>query len=122
ERIRHLRNQVEIGIYTPGSSAGRPVSVLRSFDAPPRQRIDDADAFRERIQTTVTGLLGLLGIDPDPIRSRPHILISGILDHAWRQGSGLELETLIQAIQQPPFTRLGVMELESVYPSKERFE
>lgn len=121
ERIRRLREHADFTIYTPGSTAGLPVSVLRSFDAPPRELVDDLDAFRERIQSMVTGLLGLLGIDADPIRSREHILLSSILDHSWRKGQNLDLGALIQAIQQPPFSRLGVMELESVYPSRDRF-
>jgi hypothetical protein len=121
ERIRRLREHADFSIYTPGSSAGLPVSVLRSFNAPPRQIVDDLDAFRERIQSMVTGLLGLLGIEADPIRSREHILLSSILDHAWRKGQNLDLGALIQAIQQPPFSRLGVMELESIYSSKDRF-
>jgi len=121
ERIRRLREHAEFAIYTPGSSAGRRVSVLRSFDAPSRETVDDADAFRDRVQSTVTGLLGLLGIDADPIRSRDHILLSAILDDAWRAGRSLDLGGLIQAIQQPPFTRLGVMELETIYPAKDRF-
>lgn len=121
DRIRRLRDHAEFAIYTPGSSAGRPVSVLGSFDAPARELVDDADAFRERIQTAVTGLLALLGLNEDPVRSRDHILLSALLDDAWRKGRSLDLGGLIQAIQQPPFTRLGVMELESVYPAKERF-
>ncbi|CAN5729237.1 DUF87 domain-containing protein [soil metagenome] len=121
DRIRRLREHADFAIYTPGSSAGLPVSVLRSFDAPPPELVADADGLRERIQSAVTGLLGLAGIDADPIRSREHILISTILDGAWREGRSLDLGALIQAIQQPPFTRLGVMELENIYPSKDRF-
>ncbi len=121
ERIRRLREHADFAVYTPGSSAGIPVSVLRSFDAPPQALIDDLDAFRERVQSAVTGLLGLLGVSADPVRSREHILLSSILDDAWRKGRSLDLGALIQAVQQPPFTRLGVMELESVYPAKDRF-
>ncbi|MBA2667045.1 MAG: ATP-binding protein [Trueperaceae bacterium] len=121
ERVRRLREHAEFSVYTPGSAAGIPVSVLRSFDAPPQASIDDADAFRERVQSSVTGLLGLLGVDADPVRSREHILLSTILDDAWRHGRSLDLGSLIQAIQQPTFTRLGVMELESFYPAKDRF-
>lgn len=121
ERIRTLRSQVEMAVYTPGSSAARQVSVLGSFDAPPPALLSDPDGFRDRIQGTVAGLLGLLSIDADPIRSREHILLSAILDDAWRRGQSLSLGDLIAAIQQPPFTRLGVMELESIFPSRERF-
>src|SRR5262245_45044705 len=77
-RIERLRSSVDLRIYTPGSSAGAPLTVLRSFSAPARELVDDADAFRERIQTTVSGLLALLGIDADPLRNREHILLASL--------------------------------------------
>ena len=87
ERIRTFRDAVDIAIYTPGSNAGLPLTVLRSFTAPPAAVRDDADALRERIQAAVSGLLALLGIDADPLRSREHILLSNLLDRAWRDGT-----------------------------------
>jgi hypothetical protein len=122
ERIRHLRSHADFAIYTPGSAAGRQVSVLRSFAVPGAAVLGDPDALRERIQSTVTSLLALLGIQADPIRSREHILLSNILQNAWEHGRSLELGHLIEAIQRPPFARVGVMELESFYPSKDRFD
>jgi hypothetical protein len=122
ERIRHLRSHADFAIYTPGSAAGRQVSVLRSFAVPGPAVLADPDALRERIQSTVTSLLALLGIQADPIRSREHILLSNILQHAWEHGQSLELGHLIEAIQRPPFARVGVMELESFYSSKDRFD
>jgi hypothetical protein len=121
-RIARFRDAADVSIYTPGSSAGLPLRVLRSFDAPPAALIDDTDAFRERVASTVSGLLALLGIDADPIRSREHILLSNILHGAWEQGKSLDLGALIREIQSPPFDRIGVMDLDSFYPSKERFE
>jgi hypothetical protein len=122
DRIRRLREQADLAIYTPGSAAGRQVSVLRSFAVPSQAVLADADALRDRIQSTVTSLLALMGIQADPIRSREHILLSTILQNAWEHGRSLELGQLIEAIQRPPFTRVGVMELESFYPSKDRFD
>jgi hypothetical protein len=122
ERVRRLRAHADFAVYTPGSAAGRQVSVLRSFAVPGEAVLADPDALRERIQSTVTSLLALLGIQADPIRSREHILLSSILQHAWEHGRSLELGHLIEAIQRPPFTRVGVMELESFYPSKDRFD
>jgi hypothetical protein len=122
ERIRRLRDHADFSIYTPGSAAGRQVSVLRSFAVPGQAVLEDPDALRERIQSTVTSLLALMGIRADPIRSREHILLSNILQNAWEHGRSLELGQLIEAIQRPPFARIGVMELESFYPSKDRFD
>jgi hypothetical protein len=122
ERIKRLRAAAEFRIYTPGSNAGIPVSVLKSFAAPPATIRDDNELMGERVNTTATSLLGLLGIDADPIKSREHILVSNILNNAWANGSDLDIAALIQQIQTPPLTRIGVMDLDSFFPAKDRFE
>ena len=121
-RIKRLRDAAEFRVYTPGSNSGIPVSVLKSFAAPPAAIRDDSELMRERVNTTATSLLGLLGIDADPIKSREHILLSNILNHAWASGSDLDIAALIQQIQTPPLTRIGVMDLDSFFPAKDRFE
>ena len=119
-RIKRLQQAADIALYTPGSNAGIPVSLLRSFSAPPPELVEDGDAFRERISAAVSGLLSLLGVDADPVRSREHILLSNILDHHWRAGRGVAIADLIREIQQPPFDKIGVMDLETVYPAPDR--
>ncbi|MDR7417897.1 MAG: ATP-binding protein [Armatimonadota bacterium] len=121
-RIQRLRDAVDLAIYTPGSSAGIPVSVLSSFAAPPAAVRDDPEALAERVNTTATGLLGLVGIDADPVRSREHILVATILDAAWQTGRNLDLTRLIHDIQSPPVPKVGVLDLETFYPSGERFQ
>ena len=121
-RIARLRASAEMAIYTPGSTAGRPISLLQSFAAPAAALRDDLDLYRERIQSTVTGLLSLVGIDADPITSREHILLSQILDRTWQDGRDLGLPELIGAIQRPPMQQVGVMNLDAFYPAGERFE
>lgn len=120
-RIRKLRESADFAIYTPGSTAGIPISILKSFAAPPQAIRDDSEALGDRVSTTATSLLALAGVDADPMQSREHILLSGILSQAWRAGQNLDLGSLIAQIQQPPMQKLGVMDLESVYPQKERF-
>ncbi|OQW50704.1 MAG: ATP-binding protein [Nitrospira sp. HN-bin3] len=120
-RIQRLRDAAEVVMYTPGSNAGLPVSILKSFSAPSDDVLDDAELLRERISTTVTSVLGLLGIEADPIQSREHILLSTILDQTWRKGQDLDLAALIQAIQAPPVSKIGVMDVDSFFPSKDRF-
>lgn len=120
-RIKKFMESAETSVYTPGSSAGLPVSILRSFNAPPQVLIADSDALREKIMAAVSGLLTLLGIDADPIQSREHILLSNILHYSWIKGQDLSISDLIQKIQSPPFDKAGVLDLESFYPSKDRF-
>ncbi|MBL8761677.1 MAG: ATP-binding protein [Phycisphaerae bacterium] len=121
ERIGRLRGAADFAIYTPGSSAGIPVSVLRSFEAPPPALVEDRELFRERVSGTVSSLLGLLSIEADPLRSREHILLSTILTGEWSAGRGVDLAALIRLIQQPPTARIGVMDLETFFPAADRF-
>jgi hypothetical protein len=119
-RIQRLRDAADVAIYTPGSSAGRPLSLLRGFSAPPPVVRQDAEAFAERVNATATGLLALLGLEADPITSREHILLANLLSHAWQQGQDLDLPALIGAVQQPPFAQIGVMPVDTVFPAKDR--
>jgi hypothetical protein len=121
QRIAQLRASVDMAIYTPGSNAGLPVSVLKSFAAPEAALMEDVDLYRERVQATATGILTLLGINADPVASREHILISRLLDHAWQEGRELDIAALIAAIQSPPFNTIGVMNLDTFFPEKDRF-
>jgi hypothetical protein len=122
ERIKRLKDAADFRIYTPGSNAGLPVSILKSFVAPPETIRQDNEALAERINTTVTSLLALIGIDADPVRSREHILLSNILNHEWSAGRDLDIAGLIQKVQTPPITKVGVMELDSYFPAADRFE
>jgi hypothetical protein len=120
-RIRRLREAAEFTIYTPGSNAGIPVSILNSFAAPPQAILDDNELLRERINTTVSGLLGLVGVEADPTKSREAIFLANIIQRAWQDGRDLDLGALIQEIQTPAVQRIGVMDVESFYPAKDRF-
>jgi len=122
ERIRKLKDAAEFVTYTPGSNAGIPVSILNSFAAPSAEVIEDNESFTGKINSTVTSVLGLIGIAADPLKSREHILISTILTHAWKSGRNMDLATLIREIQDPPVQKIGVLDLDSFYPSKDRVE
>jgi hypothetical protein len=121
DRIRMLKNAADFAIYTPGSESGLPVSILSSFKAPTLDWESESETLRERIQGTVSALLGLVGIDADPVRSREHILLSNILENAWRAGKDLDIPKLINAVQKPPFRQVGILDVESFYPEKDRF-
>ena len=120
ERIAALREKCEIAIYTPGSNAGIPLSILRSFAAPAAEIAGDTELLAERVQSTTSGLLGLLGFDADPLQSREFSLLSAILQHLWRAGKSPDLAALIAAVQDPPFEKIGVLSLEEFFPAKQR--
>lgn len=122
QRIRSFRDKVDMAVYTPGSSAGLSVSILSSLDVPAFEILDDGEALAERIESTVSSLLSLVGNEADPIRDPEHILLSNIFSYSWKAGHGVSLETLIRHIQVPPFDKIGVMDLDTVCPQKSRLD
>lgn len=122
-RIEALKNNVAYTIFTPGSDAGKPVSVLASLRKPEINWDENKEVLRERITSTVTALLGLVGFkDIDPVRSREHILLANIFEHFWSHAEDLDLEKLILSVQTPPFEKLGVFPLARFYPDNDRFD
>jgi hypothetical protein len=122
DRIQRFRDAAEVAIYTPGSESGLPLSMLRSFAAPSPELAADADAMRERVGSVAAGLLSLIGRDADPIKSRDHILLANVLSHEWAAGRSPDLAMLINALQKPPFDKVGAFDLETFYPARERVE
>ncbi len=120
ERIARFAAAARAAIYTPGSRAGLPLQVLRSFTAPSDAVRRDDELLRERVESAASAVLALLGIDADLVSSREHILIANLLDSAWRQGRDLDLAALVQQIQSPPMDKLGVLDIETFFPAKER--
>ena len=121
ERIRMLKDSADFCIYTPGSDAGLPISILASLKAPALSWDEDQELLREQIQGTVSALLGLIGVEADPLRSREHILLSNVFEHFWRQGQDLDLARLITAVQSPPVRQVGAFDVDTFFPEKERF-
>ncbi|HDD61485.1 MAG TPA: ATP-binding protein, partial [Chloroflexi bacterium] len=123
DRIQALKDAAHFAIYTPGSEAGIPVNILASLKAPGIPWDENREMLAEKISGIVMGLLGLVGLnDLDPVRSKEHILISNIFESAWSKGKDLDLTELIMQIQNPPFQKLGVLELDYFFPEKDRQE
>ncbi len=122
ERIEAVRNAVEYAVYTPGSDAGIPVSILSSLKAPQTSWEENKEASRERVSSTVTALLGLVGIESDPVQSREHILLSNIFETSWKAARDMDLTELIHQIQSPPFDKLGAFEIDQFFAENDRFE
>ncbi len=121
ERMKMLEESAERIVFTPGSESGVPVSILQSFAAPPLSWDENTELLREQIQGIVAGLLGLVGVEADPVRSRENILMASIFEHFWKQGEDLDIAKLILSIQNPPIRKLGVFDVETFFPDKERF-
>ena len=119
--LQELKGSVERMIYTPGSSSGMPINILSSFEAPQVNWDENEELLREKISSTVTALLTLIGLrDIDPLRSREHILLANIVEYNWRNGQSLDLHEVIVQTQNPPLEKLGAFSLDDFFPKKDR--
>ncbi len=122
KRISRYKEAAEFRIFTPGSKAGYRVSILSSLLSPKLSWENEEETLREKVRGTVSALLGLVNYNADPIRSKEHILLSNIFEYFWRKDEDLSLEKLIGAISNPPFEKLGVLDIETFIPKDERQE
>lgn len=122
ERITALREKVDINIFTPGSNAGIPVSILSSLDVPPIEVMEDGELYGDRVSSTVESLLSLVGVNTEGTQSEEAVLLAAIFQAEWKEGRGLDLEKLIRQIQRPGFGKIGVIDVETFYPEKKRQE
>ncbi len=120
ERVARF-TKVKKTIYTPGSNAGVSVNVLSSLDVPPTQILEDSDSFVAYVNTTVSSLLSLIGLEADPVKSKETILLTHLISTSWLNDDALSLEDLIGRIISPPFKKIGVLPLESFYSQTQRF-
>ena len=120
ERIARLKRGARFVVYTPGSDAGRSVSIVQSLHAPALSWDSDAEILRETISSTASALLALVDVESDPVTGREHILLATIVERAWRAGEDIDLAQLIVQVQRPPFDSLGVLPLEVFYPERDR--
>jgi hypothetical protein len=120
-RVGRLKAAADFVVYTPGSTAGRPISIMQSFKVPAPPVLDDPDLLGDQVTTSASSVLTLAGVDAEPLRSREHILVSTLFAESWKAGRDLDLASLISAVQNPPITKVGVMDMESFFPSRDRF-
>ena len=117
-RIAALRAAAEFTIYTPGSTSGVPLNVVGSLRRPAEGT--DAETVADEVEGFVSGLLGMVGVDADPLSGREHILLSNLVHDAWDAGVDLDLATLVARVQDPPLRKLGVYDLDTFFPPKDR--
>ena len=117
-RIKDLHDSVDFSIYTPGSTAGIPLNIIGSMNAPADGA--DPETVQDEVEGLASSLLALVGIKSDPLGGREHILLSNLIHWKWQQREDMDLASLIGLIQQPPMRKLGVIDLDTFFPMADR--
>jgi hypothetical protein len=117
-RIAKLKAAADVTVYTPGSRIGTPLAILGSLGPAAGEPGEDAQSD---IATTAASLLGLAGLDDVQPHSREQALIAAILSSR-QANTPADLRWLVQQIQRPSFDSIGVLDLETFFPARERQE
>ncbi|MCC6621900.1 MAG: ATP-binding protein [Deltaproteobacteria bacterium] len=118
--IAAMRKKSAVAVYTPGSTAGIPVSLLAELSAPPEWGSLPDEDRSELVSGLVAALLALVDVSADPLQSKEAILVATLVLDAWNKGESLDLPRLVQRIDNPPVTRFGVYEIDEFLPPKKR--
>jgi len=110
----------DIRVITPGSSAGELLHVLSSLERRSERWDSDPEAARDALSAAVSLVLRLLGRDPDPAKSREHVLLSVLAERRLRQGDSAELGELLKDLSSPPIDKIGALSLDAFLPKSER--
>lgn len=117
DRIRKFR-ETPVTVYTPGSNAGIPISIVQSLNPPKIESLHDPKIL-EQIGGVVDSVLTLLGKSASPF-TQEHVLLSTIIQERWRLGLPTSLQDLVHLVQQPPLQQIGVLDIETFYPERDR--
>lgn len=120
DRVRWLKMAARYSIYTPGSDAGLPISIVASLAAPRGGWAGNEEFLREKINAVTTALLALIGITAEPVKDVEHVLIANIFEHNWQAGRDVTMLDLIAQVKTPPFTMLGALTVDQAISERQR--
>lgn len=120
-RIQKLKDSADFTIYTPGSDAGVQVSILSSFKAPSIEVLEDNELLVSLITSTVSSILALIE-EKNESTSKESILLSSIFMNYFKEQKDLSIEELITLIVTPPFSKIGVFDLETFFAQSDRLK
>jgi hypothetical protein len=118
--VEQFRARIDVRVLTPGSTAGEPVHILSSLERRSTSWDTDPEAGRAAVSAAISLVLRLLGKDPDPAKSREHVLLSVLAERRLQRGQTAELGSLLDEVLTPPLERIGALDIDDFLPSKER--
>jgi hypothetical protein len=133
--VARLHDAIAVRVLTPGTRAGEPLHVLSALEQPPKSDAPgvggsgsgapsgwetDEEAARESLSAAISLMLRLVGRDPDPTKSRDHVVLSIFAERRLRAGQAASVEHLLADVRDPPVESLGAMPIAEFLPKRER--
>jgi hypothetical protein len=111
---------IDVRVLTPGGSAGEPLHMLSSLERRSARWDADPETARDALSAAVSLVLRLLGREPDPAKSREHVLLSVLAERRLAAGQSAELGGLMEDVLHPPIERIGALSVNAFMKKKER--
>ena len=118
--LRAFHQRTAVRVLTPGSTAGETLHLLSSLEYRSARWDHDVESARSALAAAVSLVLRLLGRDPDPARSREHVLLAVLAERRLRAGTPAAIDALIEDLGHPPIDRVGALPLDAFLPRSER--
>ncbi len=115
-RIKALKENANINIYTPGSEKGLQVSILKSLNKPQTESLTEINDHAEHL---IEGLLTLMG-EKIESQSPLFVYLTSTLIHLWKKLNQISLGNLIKEVQNPSQKKIGVMDIDQFINEKQR--
>ncbi len=120
EELAAFASHTDVRVITPGSTAGEPLHVFSSLERRSSRWDTDPESARASLSAAVSLVLRLLGRDPDPARSKEHVLLSVLAERRLRSGEGADLGALLSDLASPPIEEVGALPIDRFLPKTER--
>jgi hypothetical protein len=118
--LERFCQNTEIRVVTPGSTAGELLHVLSPLERRSDRWEKDPESARGALSAAVSLVLRLLERDPDPAKSREHVLLSLLAERRLLRGENADLRALLQDLTDPPIDSVGALPLDSFLRHAER--
>ncbi len=105
---------------TPGADAGELLHVLSALERRSARWDTDLDGARAALSAAISLILRLLGRDPDPARSREHVLLSLLAERRLRAGEPADIGALLPEIVDPPLDSIGALTTDAFLSKRAR--
>ncbi len=107
-------------VLTPGSVLGEPLHLLSSLERRSPLWDTNPEAASASLSAAVSLVLRLLGRDPDPAKSREHVLLTVLAERRLRAKQDASLGALLNDVLNPPFEQIGAQPVVEFMSAKER--
>jgi len=118
--LERYRARIRLRVITPGVTSGESLHVLSSLERRSPRWDTDPESARDALSAAVSLVLRLLGRDPDPARSREHVLLSVLAERHLAAGENADIATLMRDLIDPPVDEIGALPMNAFMRKKER--